>query len=156
MRKLNMNAIPGQRYARREAGQQINTPVNIDFAGQNAGVSREQVTQESLNGLKAFGVAYTTVAGDFQPVLNLLSTAQRLKGFSFAAASAPLDSFTLLINGTKVIDSAAVAAYSTRGGAPAYLPYFPFERYLGGNKALQLIHTSAAGGVNWIFTVHYI
>lgn len=149
-------ALKGQILARKQALQHISTPVNISRPGQNAGVSMETVKQASIDGLKSLGVAYTTMAGTIKPQLDMLSTAQELIGFSFVAATLPLDQFNLLVNGTKELDSAAVQNFQSRAGAPAYLPYFPFSRYLGGNKSVELEHTSTAGGVAFIFTIYYI
>lgn len=145
-----------QNIARKQATQNLATPVNVSFPGQNMGLTREEVEASEIAGLKVVGVTYVAAAGTVNPQIELLSTAMELVGIAFFQAGAiNTDTFNLLINGTNIVKNAAVAAYSLRAGAPANNAYFPLRRIVGGNNSIELAHTSAAGGTTYILNLYY-
>ena len=128
---------------------------NSAYAGQNMGLSLEQVKQLVDNARKVIGVSFTTTVGTVTPNVQLPATAKLIKGFLFAGSPAAPDTFDLLVNEEKVVSTGAVNAFQSQSGKPQ-IGYFELSRPVASSTAVQLNYTSAAAGNTVVFQVVYI
>lgn len=129
--------------------------VNTAYPGQNAGMSLEQVKQLIDVAPKVIGTTFTTAAGTVTPNVQLPSTAKYMIGIVFAGAPAAADTFDMLINEERAVDTGAVQAFQAAAGKPL-AGYFEFLRPVAGATAINLVYTSAAAGNAVNFQIVYI
>ena len=128
---------------------------NNAHPGQNMGLSLEQVKNLVDNAEKVVGVSFTSTAGTVTPNIQLPATAKYIKGIVFAGNPANSDTFTLLINEERAIQTAGVAAYQATTGKPQK-GYVDFMRPVASATAVNLNYTSIAGGQAIVFQVVYV
>jgi len=129
--------------------------VNTAYAGQNAGLSLEEVKQLIDVAPKVVGTTFTTAAGTITPNVQLPATAKYIVGFVFAGTPNAADTFDMLINEERAIDTGAVQAFQAATGKPL-AGYFDFMRPVAGSTAINLNYTSAVAGASVNFQVVYI
>jgi hypothetical protein len=129
--------------------------VNTAYPGQNAGLSLEDVKRLVDVAPKVVGTTFTTAAGTITPNVQLPSTAKYIVGFVFAGTPAAADTFDMLINEERAIDTGAVQAFQAAAGKPL-AGYFDFMRPVAGSTAINLNYTSAVAGASVNFQVVYI
>jgi len=129
--------------------------VNTAYAGQNAGLSLEEVKRLVDVAPKVVGTTFTTAAGTITPNVQLPATAKFIIGFVFAGTPNAADTFDMLINEERAIDTGAVQAFQAATGKPL-AGYFEFMRPVAGSTAINLNYTSAVAGGSVNFQVVYI
>lgn len=129
--------------------------VNTAYPGQNAGMTLDQVKQLIDVAPKTIGTTFTTAAGSVTPNVQLPSTAKYMIGFVFAGNPDAADSFDMLINEERAVDTGAVQAYSAAAGKPL-AGYFEFLRPIAGSTAINLVYTSAVAANAVNFQIVYI
>ena len=127
---------------------------NSAYAGQNMGLSLEQVKKLVDNSKKLQGTVFTSAAGTVTPSVQLPATAKMIVGICFGGASANTDTFTMLINEERAISTASVHSFSEQTGKPQ-AGYYEFIRPVASSTSINLSYTSTAANTI-IFNVWYI
>lgn len=128
---------------------------NSAYAGQNMGLTLDQVKQMVDNARKVIGTSFTTTVGTVTPNIQLPATAKLIKGFVFSGAPLVTDTFDLLVNEEKIVSTGSVNSFQSQTGKPQ-LGYFELSRPVASSTAVQLNYTSTAAGNTVIFQVVYI
>ena len=142
-----------------QAAASNTTNVNTSFPGQNAGIPRNLVIEETINAAKCIGTSYQTANGaTVSPAISLPATARKILGFSFTGnfTAGNSDTFDLRINNEVVAENASVEAFTVRNGRPSHVGYYPFERFVAGSTSVQIAHTSNNAAVDVVLTIFYI
>lgn len=129
--------------------------VNTAYPGQNAGLSLQDVKQLVDVAPKAVGTTFTTAAGTVTPNVQLPSTAKFILGFVFVGTTNAADTFDMLINEERAIDTGGVQAWQAQAGKPLQ-GYFEFLRPVAGSTAVNLNYTSAVAGNVVNFQIVYM
>ena len=127
---------------------------NSAYAGQNAGLSLEQVKNLVDNAKKVQGTVFTTAVGSVSPSVQLPATAKFIVGICFGGAPIQTDTFTMLINEERAIATASVHSFSEQTGKPQ-VGYYEFIRPVASSTSINLSYTSTAANTV-IFNVWYI
>ena len=128
---------------------------NSAYAGQNMGLTLDQVKQMVDNARKVVGVTFTSTAGTVTPNVQLPATAKLIKGFVFSGSPLVTDTFDLLINEEKIVSTGSVNSFQSQTGKPQ-LGYYELSRPVASSTAVQLNYTSANAGNFIVFQVVYI
>jgi hypothetical protein len=129
--------------------------VNTAYAGQNAGLSLEDVKRLVDVAPKVVGTTFTSAAGTVTPNVQIPSTAKYMIGFIFAGAPNAADSFDMLINEERAIDTGSVQAFQAAVGKPD-IGYYEFMRPVAGATAINLNYNSLVAGNAILFQIVYI
>ena len=127
---------------------------NSAYAGQNMGLSLDQVKKLIDNAKKIQGTIFTTAAGSVSPSVQLPATAKMIVGICFGGSPLQSDTFTMLINEERAIATASVHSFSEQTGKPQN-GYYEFIRPVASATAINLSYTSTAANTV-IFNVWYI
>ena len=128
---------------------------NNAHPGQNMGLSLEQVKKLVDNAQKVKGTSFTSIAGTTQPNVQIPATAKYIVGFSFAGTITAADTFNLIINNERAIDTGSVQAYQVNTGKPEKA-YYDFFRPVASATAINIEYTSAVAGSAVVFQLIYI
>mgnify|MGYP006270864927 CR=1 FL=1 len=127
---------------------------NAAYPGQNMGLSLSDVKEFVDNAKKVVGVSFTSAPGTVTPNVQLPSTAKMIKGFTFAGNVVNTDTFNLLINEERVVQTGSVEAFESNTGKPL-LGYFELTRPVASATAVTLEYTSTAANTI-VFQIVYV
>jgi hypothetical protein len=128
---------------------------NNAYPGQNIGLSLEQVKKLVDNAKKIQGIAFNTAIGTITPTIQLPATAKYIVGFLFSGTTAPADTFDLLINEERAINTGSVTSFEQQTGKPQ-IGYYEFLRPVASATAVNLNYTSLVAANVVLFSIWYV